>query len=127
MSRKGLLADAVVYDKLSNLAIGVYPIIAENGAVYPFIIYTRDSVTPHSLTKDGYGEDEVNITVKVVASEYAISVEYAQMVRDDLTYDWYSIQHDGDTITSQCQFTGAYESWEDDAYVQSLTFTMLVK
>lgn len=127
MSRKGLLADVVIFDKLANLSVGAYPIIAENGALYPFIIYTRDSVTPHSLTKDGYGEDEVNITVKVVASEYYSSVEYAQQVRDILTYDWYTIQHDGSTITSQCQFTGAYESWESDAYVQSLTFTMLVK
>lgn len=127
MTRKGLLADVVLYDKLQNISTNVYPIVAENGTLYPFIIYTRDSVTPHSLTKDGYGEDEVNITVKVVDNEYYKTIEYAQMVRDDLTYDCYTIQHDGDTITSQCRFTGAYESWEDDAYVQTLTFTMLVK
>ena len=127
MTRKGLLADVVLYQKLSSIMPSVYPIVAENGTYYPFIVYTRDSVTPHSLTKDGYGDDEVNITVKVVSDKYDTVVSYAQQVRDTLTYDWISILHDTSTITSQCQFTGAYESWESDAYVQSLTFTMFVK
>lgn len=128
--KNGLLADIVLYDKLTPILSRVYPIVAENSTQYPFIIYTRDSVTPHALTKDGYAEDEVAVTVKVVHYNYAKCVYYAQKVRKALTYDWtttnYTNDDTTDTITSQCTFTNAFESWEENAYVQTLTFTMLV-
>lgn len=124
--KNGLLADIILYHKLSGILQRVYPIVAENGTRYPFIIYTRDSVTPHALTKDGYAEDEVAVTVKVVSDKYTDAVDYAQRVREALVYDWTTISYNQSELTSQCTFTGAYESWEDGAYVQTLTFTMLV-
>ena len=124
--KNGLLADIILYYKLSGILQRVYPIVAENGTRYPFIIYTRDSVTPHALTKDGYSEDEVAVTVKVVSDKYTDAVDYAQRVREALVYDWTTISYNQSDLTSQCTFTNAYESWEDGAYVQTLTFTMLV-
>ena len=91
--KNGLLADIILYHKLSGLLPRVYPIVAENGTRYPFIIYTRDSVAPHALTKDGYAEDEVTVTVKVVSDEYADAVDYAQKVREALVYDWTTISY----------------------------------
>lgn len=125
--KKGLLASIILYRKLTSILTQVYPIVAENSTHYPFIVYTRDTVTPHSLTKDGSADDEVQVTVKVVHDEYAKCVDYAQRVREALTYDWTTIAYMNSTITSQCTFTSAFESWEENAYVQTLTFTMLVE
>lgn len=111
----------VVFERLKTLTNSVYPLIAENGTNYPFIIYQRDSITP-SFCKDGQYEDDVMITVKVVASTYYGSLDLAQDVRTKLTFN--DLAFDNMQITSKL-YT-ATEGYEQDAYVQTLTFELKI-
>ena len=60
----------IVYSKIGSLVSNrCYPLIAENGTTYPFIVYQRDSLDS-MFCKDGVYEDEVNVSVKVVTDTY---------------------------------------------------------
>ncbi len=114
-----------VYNKLTTIeqtGTRCYPLIAENSTNFPFIIYKRDSLERESLTKDGYGSDYVNVTITVVAESYKESLDIAQQVRQLLTVNSYN--YNMMKITSN--LTAAYESYEDNSYIQTLTFTMSV-
>lgn len=114
-----------VYNKLTNIeqtGTRCYPLIAENSTNFPFIIYKRDSLERDSLTKDGYGDDNVTVTITVVAESYKESIDIAQQVRQLLTVNSYN--YNMMKITSN--LTSAYEYFEDNSYIQSLTFTMSV-
>lgn len=114
-----------VYNKLTTIeetGTRCYPLIAENSTNFPFIIYKRDSLERDSLTKDGYGDDNVTVTITVVAESYKESLDIAQQVRQLLTVNNYN--YNMMKITSN--LTSAYEYFEDNNYIQSLTFTMSV-
>lgn len=114
-----------VYNKLTTIeqtGTRCYPLIAENSTNFPFIIYKRDGLERDSLTKDGYGDDNVTVTITVVAESYKESIDIAQQVRQLLTVNSYN--YNMMKITSN--LTAAYESFEDNSYIQSLTFTMSV-
>ena len=114
-----------VYNKLTTIeqtGTRCYPLIAENSTNFPFIIYKRDGLERDSLTKDGYGDDNVTVTITVVAESYKESIDIAQQVRQLLTVNSYN--YNMMKITSN--LTAAYESFEDNSYIQSLTFSMSV-
>lgn len=111
----------VLYNQLKNItALGgrLYPIIAENGADYPFLIYKRDSITSQ-ICKDGLYEDLVSFTIKVVTKSYAEGIEIAQNVRTILQRE----KIIGDDMTLyDVRLTNMTESYEYDAYIQNLNF-----
>lgn len=95
----------------------IYPLIAENGTTYPFIIYRRSSFEPQN-NKDCEGES-IFIEVYVVTNNYHESVELVENVRQAL--EGKSITIEGLTITD-IYTTNAYEEFTDDGYIQQLTF-----
>lgn len=108
----------LVYNRVSDLVGNrCYPIVAENGSNFPFIVYSRDSVEP-SFCKDGHYEDEVTVTIKVVHATYNGSVELAQSVRERMTFN--NLTYEGCTYTSE--LVNADESYEGEVYVQTLLF-----
>lgn len=110
----------LVYDRLHDIegiSNRVYPLIADNGTNYPFIVYERTSIEPF-VCKDGAYEDEVSISVKVVAATYTASIDLAQTVRERMTFT--NLTDNGHTYTST--LTSADESYIDNVYVQSLYF-----
>ena len=116
----------LVYNRLSTIpetTTRCYPLIAENSTNFPFLIYKRDSLERESLTKDGYGSDYVSVTVTIVTESYKEGLDIAQKVRQLLTLRSYNY-NDKMTVTSN--LTAAYESYEDNSYIQTLTFTMSV-
>lgn len=117
----------VVYSLLSNInetGTKCFPLIAENSTTFPFIIYQRDSITRESFTKDGYGGDEVYVSVKVVASGYKEALDIAQQVRTILTLNRYNYNNNNNNMLVSSQLTSAYESFEENSYIQTLTFKM---
>lgn len=115
---KSLEIGKLVYGKLSDLTANrCYPLVAENGTDFPFIIYSRDSVEP-SFCKDGHYEDEVTVTAKVVSATYNGSVQLAQSVRERMTFN--NLTYEGCTYTSE--LINADETYEGDVYVQTLLF-----
>jgi len=58
-----------IYSALKFTNVDVYPLIADNDAKFPFIIYKRNSMVS-SGCKDGYYEDEVSFEVNIITDTY---------------------------------------------------------
>lgn len=99
----------------------VYPIVADQGTTYPFVVYKRGSLQTAS-SKDRYNYSEVADVEMVVASKsYRQSVEIATKIRDVLD------QKRGvlDNINiNEIRLENAYEDYmsDTDVFVQYLTF-----
>jgi hypothetical protein len=113
----------IVYSKIGSLVSNrCYPLIAENGTTYPFIIYQRDSLDS-MFCKDGVYEDEVNVSVRVVTDSYNAGIDLAQSVREAMTFNNYTSE-EGGTYTSL--MVQADEEFTNDAYVQTLIFRITI-
>ena len=109
---------AYIFDKLSSMpTIKTYPIVADNDAKCPFIVYKRIGLSS-LMCKDGNYEDVATVEVTVVAEKYATSVDVAQQVREALenNYDTF----DGMEIEATLQ--SGTEDFSDSAYTQKLTY-----
>ena len=71
------ICDTIRTDKELTKTLGlndkVFPIVAEDGTTFPFIIYKRTGLTSNSC-KDGYYEDFVRVEIKAVCSSYIQSI-----------------------------------------------------
>lgn len=110
---------AYIFDKLStNIpTIKTYPIVADNDAKYPFIVYKRIGLNS-LICKDGNYEDVATVEVTVIAEKYATSVNIAQQVREALedNYDTF----DGMEIETTLQ--SGTEEFSDNVYTQKLIY-----
>lgn len=98
-----------------------YPLVADEGATYPFIIYKRTGLVPAS-TKDMYNYRELATVELVVASDkYNESIEVAENIKSILehTRGMYDDIKIGD-IT----LVGASEAYIDNAFIQNLIFNI---
>ena len=96
----------------------VYPIIANEGTVYPFIVYERTGFDV-VYSKDGYTQQRVNFTVKVVASDYFSTLKICEEISallSELNRSDY-IEYRNISIDS------ATEEYTNDAYVQTLSIS----
>lgn len=99
----------------------VYPLVADQGTEYPFVIYRRVSLQ-HSNTKDRFNYQELATVEVVVASNtYTESIELAKQVM-------YRLEHTrgiyNDISINEIKLTDAEEEYIEDAFVQKLTFTI---
>ncbi|MCF0185739.1 MAG: DUF3168 domain-containing protein [Bacteroidaceae bacterium] len=94
--------------------ISVFPLIADAGATYPFVIYRRTNAIP-SATKDMYNYKElVTLEVLVAASSYEQSVEVAELVREKLEHT--RGDYNGISIGEVKMISGD-ENYLEDAFV----------
>lgn len=104
--------------------IRCYPIVADKGAAAPFLTYERISMT--SGTNKDYRKDfndYVRMTLTVVAQTYNQSVELAMKVKDSL--DGHRGLFKGDDVEMRIEsisFVTGSEAWNNDEYIQSMTF-----
>lgn len=96
----------------------IYPLVAEFDTKFPFITYTRDSVNSISC-KDGYYEDNVTFSINIVSSNYLESLEIANIVRQ--IFEKNKIISDDITLFN-VTLSSINEEYNNDAYVQTLTF-----
>lgn len=110
---------AYIFDKLStNIpTIKTYPIVADNDAKYPFIVYKRIGLISLNC-KDGNYEDVATVEITVVAEKYATSVNIAQQVREALEDNFDTF--DGMEIETTLQ--SGIEDFSDSVYTQKLTY-----
>lgn len=107
----------VIFDKLDEipeLQHRIYPLIAENNTIFPFVIYTRTSLTG-LMCKDGLYEDEVIMSIEIVTDNYGDGIDIAQKIRERLTFK---------TPTLRSHMSGAHEEFANDAYVQTMEYTI---
>lgn len=108
---------------IENVKGQIYPLLANKSTTYPFIVYSRDSVTAY-YCKDGNYQDEVGITVIVVSNDYEESVEIANKVRENLELLNYK---DDDIYIASSTLTGISENTNEDAYIQRINFNLRIQ
>lgn len=101
----------------------IFPIVVESGTKYPFIVFTRTSVNSE-FSKDGIIKDLVTVEINCVTATYLEGCNIANAVRNLLDCSWYKSE---ELFISQIRLSNVVEAYQDDAYVQTLTFTFQIK
>lgn len=113
-----------IFSRLSgNITCRSYPLVADNNAKYPFIVYRRQNLQS-SRTKDGICEDVVTVEIIVVSNTYEASIDIAQQVRRLLERQ--SVAFD-DIEINDGTITMATEEYNDNAYVQRMQFQFKIQ
>ena len=113
-----LINDADVNSRVTK----VFPVVTEK-ATLPYIAYRR-SRTEHNPTKaKNPGADTVQLDLLCFTATYGDGIELAEAVRAALDYK--QAEKDG-LVMRSCTFAGGEEYYEDDAYVQELSFKINV-
>lgn len=97
----------------------IFPVVTYD-AILPYIAYRRIDLSP-ALTKSASGADTVNIEICCFSASYQDSLELAELVRMALDFKAWELA--GIKIRS-CNLTNSSETWSNDAYTQSLIFTI---
>ena len=98
----------------------IFPLIVNNGTTYPFIVYRRYNITAN-YTKDFHLSDEVLIDINCVSQSYEEGLKIAGIVRDILEDKRFT-----DKGIQSIKLESADEDWIDDAYIQTLGFTIKI-
>ena len=122
----------LIRDLLSNdssvgsIATRIYPVIAEENAQLPYVCYRRAEFD-RTLNKPG-GADAVTVECLCYAKSYAESIRLAEAVRACLDHQQatYLVDNAAVLVARSIDLTGAEEGYADDAYAQSLVFTVRV-
>lgn len=99
----------------------VYPLVADQGASYPFIVYRRNGLT-HANTKDRFNYQELaTIEIIVAGSSYQQALQIAKQVvgRMEHTRGIYE-----EISISEIKLVNAEEDYIEDAFIQKLTFNI---
>lgn len=95
----------------------IYPLIADEGTTFPFIIYKRTELTPES-TKDNTNEN-VSVEINIASSNYSESIELAIKVRKALEHKKGTYS---DIAIEDIVIDDATEDYIEDTFIQTLTF-----
>lgn len=128
VNRTSLSAGLVIRPLLSedkwvkSITSHVFPVVTDT-ATLPYILYRRSSLE-HDPVKTGTpGADSIQVEVACFARTYTQSVDLAEATRHALEYtrgEGYGIK------MRSCKIADAEESWQDDAFVQQLVFTIKI-
>lgn len=98
----------------------VYPIIADEGTTFPFVVYRRASGYSQS-DKDGIYSAVTTIEVKVATQEYPEGVKLADQIVDVMEKTKGKVA--GFDIW-QIRMTDGNENYIDNTFIQTMTFTV---
>lgn len=98
-------------------------LVANENTTFPFIVFSRTGLTP-SYTKDGLLESNITFEIVCVSTDYVESLEIANIVRNLLECKRYT---DEEIYIKQIILSAVNEDYMYDAYVQRLTFSMVVQ
>ena len=96
----------------------VFPLIANAGTTFPFVVYRRSSYSPQS-DKDVLSES-VYMEIAIICNNYEQSVSIANDVADAL------IQYKSDTI-EEIKVTNISEEFISDSFVQKVNLQIDLK
>ena len=97
----------------------IFPIVAEESVSYPFVIFTKESVSGN-YTKDLLVYDTVTISVAIAAVNYFETVRIAERIRAIL-------ENYTDSYFYSILLDNVSEEYESDAFVQMLQFQAKIK
>ena len=108
-----------IYSVLSQIeGVKSYPLVADNDAKFPFIVYKRNDLAS-SGCKDGYYEDDVFFEVNIITDTYFKGIEIANTVRRLLEVQYVTFE---DMDIRNTVITMASEEYSNNAYIQKIIF-----
>ena len=128
MAKTSLSAGAVIRGILiadtdvMRIAKKVFPVVTDK-AELPYVAYRRSRLENNPTKAKNPGADTVQIDINCYAATYEKSIELAEAVRAALDY----VQGEKDGLVMRsCTLVDGEEIYEDDAYVQCLTFQVQI-
>lgn len=109
----------VIYARLKQFK-NVYPLVADEGTTFPFMIYRRSSGYSIS-TKDGIWSSVANIDVMIAAQSYEESIELADKVLLQLESTRGNVA--GFDIWS-IRMVDSNETYIENSFIQELKFSV---
>ncbi len=128
MAKTSLSAGAVIRGILiadtdvMQIARKVFPVVTDK-AELPYVAYRRSRLEHNPTKAKNPGADTVQIDINCYAATYETSIDLAEAVRAAL--DYAQGERDGIVMRS-CTLVDGEEIYEDDAYVQCLTFQVQI-
>jgi len=107
---------------IQDLGARVYPLIADNDAKFPFIIYKRIGLVSQTC-KDGTYQDNVTVEIKIVSDKYSVGVQLANIVRSLLQR---SYMRYGDFEINDVTINYAAEDFLENAFIQTMQLTLKI-
>ena len=107
-----LISDEKLKELVGNK---IYPLVAEESVTYPFIIFTKESISGN-YTKDLLVNDSVTISIAVAAANYFQTVEIAERVRQIL-------ENHRDEYFYNILLESVTEDFVEDTFLQQLQFS----
>lgn len=114
-----------IYSTISGdnqITCKVYPLVADNDAKFPFIVYRRAGLVS-GTTKDGLTEDEVTVEIVIVSDKYSVGLDLAIKVRNLLEKQ--SVIYE-DIEINDTTLNLATEEYSDNSYIQRMQFNMII-
>lgn len=114
-----------IYSTISGdnqITCKVYPLIADNDAKFPFIVYRRTGLIS-GTTKDGLTEDDVTVEIVIVSDKYSVGLDLAINVRNLLEKQ--SVIYE-DIEINDTTLNLATEEYSDNSYIQRMQFDMKI-
>lgn len=114
-----------IYSTISGdnqITCKVYPLIADNDAKFPFIVYRRTGLVS-GTTKDGLTEDNVTVEIVIVSDKYSVGLDLAIKVRNLLEKQ--SVIYE-DIEINDTTLNLATEEYSDNSYIQRMQFDMKI-
>lgn len=107
---------------IQDLGAKVYPLIADNDAKFPFIIYKRVGLVSQ-ICKDGTYQDNVSVEIKIVSDKYSVGVQLANIVRSLLQRSY--MQY-GNFEINDVTIDYAAEDFLENAFIQTMQLTLKI-
>lgn len=124
-----LVRDLLISDeRVAAIATKIYPVVAEANAQLPYVCYRRANYERQVAKGPGQGADAVAVEFLCYDKTYAGSIALAEAVRACLDHQS-AVYDDGEghkLAARSIDLEGSEEGWMDDAYAQSLVFTVRV-
>lgn len=127
VGKTSLSVGEIIFDILTNDAEvssrvnKVFPVVTDSARL-PYVAYRRSRLE-HNPVKGTQGADTVTIDLLCFTAKYGEGVQLAEAVRQALDGKQAT---KGTMVMRSCTFAGAEEYYEDDAYIQELSFTIKV-
>lgn len=105
----------------------VFPVVAEDAATLPYICYRRAAIDDIAV-KNRPGADTCTVDILCYAATYEGSIALAEAVRAalDNAQAEYTDSTGARLVARAIQLIDSEEAWQDDAYVQILTFHLKI-
>lgn len=110
--RKILLSDDTLKGVIDNR---IYPLVADKGTKYPFIVYRRESSQAASNKDAVLFDIDSTVSIIIATDNYSRGVEIASIVSDVLQ------------IADNIVLEGSEEKYSDDTFLQLLTYKIKTK